>query len=61
MKTITIDIDVEGNTTIKVEGVKGKSCKDLTRDIERALGVTKKSTPTAEFHQQAAQQQRTGQ
>lgn len=46
MKTITFEIDPTGHVKIHVEGVKGRSCVDLTKDIEAALGgaVTKKQT-----------------
>jgi len=54
MKTIKVDIDIHGNTVIKVEGVKGESCKDLTKGLEKALGTVSKDTPTSEMHEQEA-------
>lgn len=53
---IQVDIDQEGGVTVKVEGVAGKSCKELTADIEKALGKVVSDEKTAEFHQQAKQQ-----
>lgn len=46
MKTITFEIAPDGAVKIHVEGVKGRSCVDLTKDIEAALGgeVTRKQT-----------------
>lgn len=51
-----VEIIIEGGSpTIRVRGCKGKSCKDLTRALEAALGETEGSTPTAEFYEQASQ------
>ena len=38
-KTIEITVSPEGATSIKTTGFTGSSCRDATRDIERALGV----------------------
>ena len=59
MQQVEITI-VDGTPTIKVRGCKGKSCKDLTRDLEKALGETDTSTPTAEFYEQARQTTKAG-
>ncbi len=45
---IEIVIDEEGEATIHVRGVKGKSCTDLTADVEKALGKVTKRTATRE-------------
>jgi Protein of unknown function (DUF2997) len=51
-----VEIIIDGGTpTIKVRGCKGKSCKDLTRGLEAALGEVDDSKPTAEFYEQAKQ------
>ena len=39
-KKIEITVSPEGATSIKTTGFTGSSCKDATRDLERALGVT---------------------
>ena len=39
-KTIEITISPEGSVSVKTSGFSGSSCKDATRDIERALGVS---------------------
>lgn len=41
MKTeeIEVTIDKDGGVSIKVLGVKGHSCLELTRELERALGA----------------------
>jgi hypothetical protein len=38
-KKIEITVSPLGATTIKTSGFTGRSCKDATRDLERALGV----------------------
>ena len=38
-KKIEITVSPEGATSIKTLGFSGSSCKDATRDLERALGV----------------------
>ena len=50
-KTITIDISPEGQPTITTAGFAGRSCRDATRDLERALGQVANDQPTAEMHQ----------
>ena len=39
-KTIEITVSPEGAVSIKTAGFTGSSCRDATRDIERALGVS---------------------
>jgi len=60
-KKIEITVSPEGATSIKTTGFSGSSCKDATRDLERALGVASKETLLPEFHQQQAQQNRLSQ
>jgi hypothetical protein len=38
-KRIEITVSPEGATSIKTTGFTGSSCKDATRDLEKALGV----------------------
>ena len=38
-KKIEITVSPEGATSINTTGFTGSSCKDATRDLERALGV----------------------
>lgn len=51
MKEIIIDFDNEGNTSIKVNEVKGKSCIDVTKFLEQALGNKKDDTKTLEYYE----------
>ena len=60
-KTIEITVSPEGAVSIKTTGFTGSSCKDATRELERALGVTSKETLLPEFHLQQAQQNRLSQ
>jgi len=45
---IIITIERGGGTTFQVKGVKGMSCKDVTREIEKALGKVANTKLTAE-------------
>ena len=52
-KTIEITVSPEGATSIKTSGFTGGSCRDATRDIERALGVSGRETLLPEYYAQA--------
>jgi hypothetical protein len=39
-KKIEITVSPEGSVSIKTSGFTGSSCRDATRDLERALGVS---------------------
>jgi len=60
-KRIEITVSPEGAVSIKTTGFTGSSCKDATRELERALGVASKETLLPEFHLQQAQQNRLSQ
>ena len=49
-KTIEITVSPEGATSIKTSGFTGSSCRDATRDIERALGVAGKESLLPEYY-----------
>lgn len=53
-RDIVFDIDSDGNITITVEGVKGKDCTELTRELEESLGVVLDRTHTSEYYQDEA-------
>ena len=61
-KTIEITVTPEGTVSLKTTGFQGSSCRDATRELERALGVTGKETLLPEFHSrsQASEQLRQG-
>lgn len=48
-KTIEITVSPEGTTSIKTSGFTGSSCRDATRDIERALGVSGRESLLPEY------------
>ena len=53
-KTIEITVAAEGSVSIKTQGFQGSSCKDATRDLERALGVSGIEHLLPEYFQQAS-------
>lgn len=52
-KKIEITVSPEGTVNIKTSGFTGVSCRDATRDIERALGVAGRESLLPEYFQQA--------
>jgi hypothetical protein len=53
-KKIEITISPEGVTSIKTSGFTGSSCRDATRDLERALGVSSRESLLPEFYNQTS-------
>lgn len=53
-KRIEITVSPEGSVSIKTAGFTGSSCRDATRDLERALGVTGRETLLPEFYGQTS-------
>jgi hypothetical protein len=53
-KTITITVSPVGSVSIKTAGFTGSSCRDATRDLERALGVAERETLLPEFYGQTS-------
>ena len=51
-KIIEITVSPEGATSIKTSGFTGSSCKDATRELERALGVSGRESLLPEFYAQ---------
>ncbi len=49
---IEFTINPDGSVGIEVKGAKGKSCMELTREIEEALGIVSNRTYTSEYYQQ---------
>jgi len=52
-KTIEITVSPEGATSIKTSGFTGGSCRDATRDLERALGIAGTESLLPEFYARA--------
>jgi len=53
-KTIEITVSPEGATSIKTAGFTGSSCRDATRELERALGVSGRESLLPEFYGQVS-------
>ena len=49
---ITVTVD-GGSTEVEVSGVKGSGCHAVSEAIERSLGKTSGTKPTAEMYQPA--------
>ena len=57
MKTIEIVVSPTGQTQVQTKGFTGSECRQASQFIEPALGQRTSEQLTAEFHQQAGQQQ----
>lgn len=51
MERILIDIDPKGNAKMSVTGIKGPSCKAVTKEFEDGLGKKVSDTTTNEYNQ----------
>jgi len=49
MTKITINVPLDGPVNVSVEGHDGPGCKDLTKDLEKALGKVESVEKTADF------------
>lgn len=47
--TIEIIVSPAGHSRITARGYAGSTCKDATRELERALGTVHSDVPTAEM------------
>jgi hypothetical protein len=50
-REIIMDFAPDGTVIIEVHGHKGEGCRELTRNIEAALGQIVESNPTAEAYE----------
>ena len=53
-KRIEITVSPEGATSIKTSGFTGGSCRDATRDLKRALGISGRESLLPEFFHQSS-------
>lgn len=53
-KKIEITVSPEGSVSIKTSGFAGSSCRDATRDLERALGVSGREHLLPEYFNQTS-------
>ena len=49
-ETIRVIIDADGNPTVRVEGVAGAGCQQLTKDLEQRLGKVTDNKNTEDFY-----------
>jgi Protein of unknown function (DUF2997) len=52
MQELEITIDKEGRVQVAVRGVKGDGCRELTKNIENAVGTVEGREYTAEYYEQ---------
>ena len=57
MKTITITVSPNGETTVQTKGFSGSACRDASRAIETLLGQRTSEQFTSEFFQESEQHQ----
>jgi hypothetical protein len=57
MHRIIFTIPLHGNPTLKVEGVKGTKCKDITSALEKALGKVVKDEATPDMNERPIHEQ----
>nr|WP_146410046.1 DUF2997 domain-containing protein [Allorhodopirellula heiligendammensis] len=57
MPTIEIVVSPTGQTQVQTKGFTGSQCRQASQFMETALGQRTSEQLTAEFHQQANQQQ----
>ncbi len=53
-KRIEVTVSPEGSVSIKTTGYSGSSCRDATRELERALGLSGREHLLPEYFQQAS-------
>lgn len=51
MKTITVEINNDGEVTIETSGYKGEACVKATAEIEKALGIPAAHKKKPEYYQ----------
>jgi len=59
MQEMEITIDKEGRILVKVNGVHGTSCLDLTKNLENATGIVEERTPLPAYYEQQVQEVQT--
>jgi hypothetical protein len=51
VKIIEITVDPRGQSKVETRGFSGGECREVSRFVERALGVRTAEALTAEYHQ----------
>jgi len=52
MHELEIEISEDGKIKVKVKGVKGAKCEEITRDLEEALGEVEEREYTEEYYEE---------
>lgn len=52
MAKMTVSISPNGEIKVQIEGIKGKSCVELTKEFEEALGEVINKKFTSEYYQE---------
>ncbi|MBI1349122.1 DUF2997 domain-containing protein [bacterium] len=47
---IVVTISPQGEITLETQGLTGPSCRDVSRQLEAALGLVTRDTPTTAFY-----------
>jgi len=50
-ETIIVNFDDNGDPIIEAKGIKGASCKDITKFLEKGLGVITSDNKTPEYYE----------
>ena len=53
MAKVKVIVSKDGEVTVDVNGVVGRDCEKLTRELEKKLGLVKKRTKKREYYRQA--------
>ena len=57
---VIVTVNTDAGVTVTVNGVTGKRCKEITAQLEKALGKTTKSKLTADYYKQKQQRLKIG-
>jgi DUF2997 family protein len=57
-RVIEVTVSPQGETTVETKGYVGAGCRQASRFLEQALGLTTADTTTAEFFQTTSAEQR---
>lgn len=59
MTKVEVEIDLDGTTTVRVNGLAGPACEKLTKELIASLGTVVKTERTKEFYATSKQTQST--
>ena len=60
MEEVTFTFNDDGTFELETKGYAGASCRQATKDVEKALGKKTSDTPTAEMSKPVKSQQKVG-